>query len=555
MYKYGDLKAHLNTSSSAYQFGKAVYLHQSIPYLPQFSLVWCAYGPSFRKQIMVSTNSTQATNNYVSNQNNEMYTMEQLTTFLTTKPGHFYSIQAGGMSNSYILVKTDQQESLEDVCWNTNRMLHMIRWIVTTEMKEELALGVAQHVNQTSVVWMNSDEKRTLIESIPIPDIHWVWFRKPGYHLTQEIIERASSWIVLNPGSKFHLWTDIPTEADVEDFLKNIHPEWKAQFRAATTIHLLHETNHIIESMLEILDNDETAEGIRLLRAEFASSERQSRVYKTDFFRLFVLWYCGGVYTDFNDLLCLAPIREALAIYGCESPVGVTDLYDLNHASNYFMYCPARNTHWLDILKGMVSHFVYLIRMIRDESMEACVKQGVLKALESCTSPTHISQPISELKAVYSRHELPHIGNEHISDSLWERILFVILVDCVPEPYKGIINTRLDMLKRTRRGKTTPVFQTLKAEEIGELRDIIETKFHVSFHFWWVDYNLRVLMHYTNLPIYCRMRKIPLALLPFGYFVNYSCMLSYVGHIGDGTSYGMDGRKDYYVGNVYKNIP
>jgi hypothetical protein len=26
--------------------------------------------------------------------------------------------------------------------------------------------------------------------------------------------------------------------------------------------------------------------------------------------------------------------------------------------------------------------------------------------------------------------------------------------------------------------------------------------------------------------------------------LTYSCALSWVGHIGDGTSYGMDGRKD-----------
>lgn len=561
MYKYDKLKSHLNASPAAYQFGKAYYIGQTVTNLSQFSLLWCSdFGASFRKQVIVSENSAQSSNNFISNQNAEVYTPDSIQTFITRKAGHFYSIQAGGMSNTHILVKTENHESLEDVCWNTLRMLHEIRWIPSTDMKEMNALGVANHVRNALVTWIGAEERRKRIEAVPAPDIHWVWFRKPGYCLTQEIIERASSWIALNPDSRFHLWTDIPTEEDVSDFLKNIKPDWCARFRTATTIHLANETEHVMESVLQTLGGDgsdsETAEGLRLLRAEFASTERQARVYKTDFFRLFVLWYHGGMYADFNDLLCLGPIREALAIYGCDEPLGVTDLHDLNHASNYFLYSPARNMHWFDIIKDMVKHFVYLIRMVRDAEMEDCVKRGVLAALESCASPIHTPQPVSELQNVYRRHELPYIGNEHIPESLWERILFVILVDCVPEPHKSAINARLDMLKRParRRGVTAPTFQTIGSEAMAELRGIIQERFHASFLFWWVDYNLRVLMHYTNLPIYCRMRQLPLVLLPFGYYFNYCCMMSYVGHIGDGTSYGMDGRKDVHIENVYNEI-
>lgn len=561
MYKYGSLKSHLNSSPSAFNFGKAVYYNQTIPNLMQMSLIWCSdLGASFRKQVTVTETSSQVHNNFICNQNNEVYSPEHIQSFLSRKTGaHFYSVQCGGMSNIYVLVRTEKQESIEDVAWNTLRMLHTIRWIPSTDMNEENKLGIAQHVRNTSVEWVNSEQKRALIESTPDQDIHWVWFRKPGYHLTQEIIERASSWIVLNPGSKFHLWTDIPSEEDVNDFLKNIKPEWLSQFRAATTIHLRDETFATMETVMNAIHCDETAEGLRILRSEFESPERQARVFKTDFCRLFVLWLHGGIYTDFNDLLCLAPIKEAMAIYGLENPLGVTDLYDLNHASNYFMYCPARNDHWMYMMKEMVKHFVYLIRMIRDAEMEECVKRNVLKALDACTSPVHTPLSVSELQTVYRRQELPYIGNEHINDSLWERILYVILVDCAPDPYNSWIRARLDFIKRPQRnrrgGAVNQTFQTLTADQIAEIRAAIESKFHTSFLFWWVDYNLRVLMHYTNLPIYCRMRKIPLCMLPFGYYFNYCCMLSYVGHIGDGTSYGMDGRKDVYIGNFYNAIP
>jgi hypothetical protein len=553
MYKYDKLKAHLNSSPTAYQFGKAVYINQSPDNLLKYSLIWSSdLGMSFRKQVIVSEGSSMVQTNFINNQNNELYSFTQVTNYLTRKPGHFYSILAGGMTNVYILVKTDTYESIDDVCWNTLRMMHKTRWIPSTEVEELFHLNVADHVTNEMVSWMPKKEKMELISSLPDPDVHWVWFRKPGYCLTQEIVERASSWIVLNPGLRFHLWTDIPTLSDVDDFLRNIKPDWLAQFRAATTIHLRDETYGMMETVMKEMECEETREGLNILRAEFESSERQARVFKTDFCRLFVLWLHGGIYADFNDLLCLGPIKEALAIYGTEQPLGVTDLYDLNHASNYFMYCAVRDTHWMYIMKEMIKHFKYLIRMIRDAEIETCVKQAVFKALESCASPTHIPQPVSELQTVYRRNDLPYIGNESISDSLWERILFVILVDCVPQPYKSMIDARLDLLKRQRRRRgPEPTFQTLTAEQIGELKGVIDEAFHTSFLFWWVDYNLRVLMHYTNLPIYCRMRKIPLSMLPFGYFFNYCCMMSYVGHIGDGTSYGMEGRKDVHIANIY----
>lgn len=558
MYKYDKLKTHLNESPSAYHFGKAKYIGTSIPNLYSYALIWCSeYGATFRKNVRCEKSSATMENNFACLQNNETYEMDKLQSFLSRKEGHYFNIQCGGMSNLHVLVKTDAHETIDDVSWNTLRLLHMIRWVPSTDMEEKSSLGVALHALPTRVVWMNRDEIRTVVDKIPDPDIHWVWFRKPGYFLTQEIIERATSWIALNPASKFHLWTDIPTEADVDDFLKNIKPDWCRRFRNATTIHLQHETNHIMETVLQTLETAETAEGMRLLRAEFASAERQSRVYKTDFFRLFVLWYCGGVYADFNDLLCLGPMKEALAIYDIDQPLGVTDLYDLNHASNYFMYCPAKHDGWLNMMKEMVKHFEFLIRLVRDAELEAAIKEAVLKTLDSCMSPNPVSQPVLALQTLYNRHELPYIGNEHISDQLFERLLYVILGDCLPSPHNKVVDERHEYLRRPkkRRGAAAdPVFQTFTAEQIAELRVSIETKFHTSFLFWWVDYNLRVLMHYTNLPIYCRMRKMPLCMLPFGYFFSYLCMLSYVAHIGDGTSYGMDGRKDVYIANYYNPI-
>jgi hypothetical protein len=59
MYKYDKLKAHLNSSPTAYQFGKAVYINQSPDNLLKYSLIWSSdLGMSFRKQVIVSLHTS-----------------------------------------------------------------------------------------------------------------------------------------------------------------------------------------------------------------------------------------------------------------------------------------------------------------------------------------------------------------------------------------------------------------------------------------------------------------------------------------------------------------
>ncbi len=557
MHNYVGLKRASNASPNAHRFGKIRPLGSSIGQIIEYSAIWIAdIGYSFRRAIRVEDRSSQIENEFISNQNGNRYGFDRMMTFLHASPGQFFNIQCGGCSNVQLLVKVPTTTTVDEdlIAWNALRFLHLIGWIAMTGSDVTTVMNIPSALNPIEVKWIDLLAQKALVQAVPTLDVNWVWFRRVGYKLTQEIIERATSWIVVNPDCRFHLWTDIPNQEELDDFLSLLKPDWRERFVSKVTIHMRDETNTIVETVLTELTNSETEESIALLRSEFGCPERQARVYKTDFARLFILYKRGGIYADFNDLLCLAPMRDLMAIYGTDKPLGVTDLADLNHASNYFMYCPTESKTFFEAMKGMVMDVKYLVRMMRDTEMESLVKTYVYKALESCRSPSIGSQDITELHTCFNRQQLPYIGNEAISAALWERILYVILVDCAPAEFKACLDARLTELKkpvRMRNARRPTEFKALTDEEVALISASIEEKYHASFLFWWTDYNLRTLMHFTNLPIYCRMRKIPLSLVPFGYFMSYSCMLSWFGHIGDGTSYGMDGRKDVRVAELY----
>lgn len=559
-------------------FGKLECISKSAcPNISHYSIVWCAdTGASYSHRIDISAGSCSTTPEFTCNQTKRSLHHTALQTKLSETPGHYYSAQLGGSSSSHLLMKLPACETAYDdalVRWNALHFLHKIGWIEYTggSVKKQHVLGVATHVERCLVPWVSAEERAARIAAVPAVDIHWVWFRRAGYRLTQEIVERAYSWIALNPGCRFHLWTDIPTRADVDDFMSAVEHEWRVAFMGAVNIHLRDDTYGVIDDAFKYIEalNPAVRKGMELLRAEFDSLEKQSRVYKTDFVRLFILGIVGGVYADFNDCVCLAPVRDIIALYGYDTPLGISDLYDVNHASNYFMYCPPRgaggsesdgNLYWNNIIADMIEHVPHIIALIRNMDLGVAVRLFVERAIRGLASESVETMDSSELDKLYMRRQLPHCGNENLDVNMWNRFVWVIVGEIASAVGGGElrvkIQPRMEYSKNPGRARgggrhgggagTAASFIVIDNATIDAMLAYIrdDSVYNQLFLFWWTDYNLRVLMHYTNLPIFCRMRNIPLVFAPFGYLLTYSCALSWVGHIGDGTSYGMDGRKD-----------
>lgn len=562
MYKYTEFKAALNASPTSYTFGKSRRIGERLTSVSEYMLAWDAVtGTSYRRALLVQDRSCAVENAFVSLQSSARYTFDETLRRLTATPGTYYAVQCGGSGSTALLLKFPVAIDDTTLSINALHFLHRIGWTPACNESDERPLNLPATLRACRVEWLTPEAIAAAVAAAPagLP-VHWVWFRRAGYRLTQEIIERATSWIAVNPDCTFHLWTDIPTAADVEDFLSNLKPEWRANFLAHTTVHLADETAALIEATLADFTDADTAAGIAALRAEFASPERQARVYKTDFARLFILWTHGGVYCDFNDLLCLAPVRQLFAVYDAARPLGVSDHADLNHATNYFLYSPARNAEWGAILRSMIADVPALVRMIRDTEIAAAVQGATESILAAFTRPEHTPYNVAAIQACFARMQLPYIGNEQIHDALFERMPYIILTDIAPEALKPVFKARLDWIRRPQRiarraaAAAPPAFPTLDAEGLAVMQERLATEFRAQFLFWWTDFNLRTLMHFTNLPIYCRMRKIHLVMIPYGYYLSYACMVSWVGHIGDGTSYGMDGRKDVHAATLYEAV-
>jgi hypothetical protein len=338
--------------------------------------------------------------------------------------------------------------------------------------------------------------------------VHWVWFRKsPTWRLTNEIVARAASWIELNPtfqgfqstelGSTelvdrvknsttftFHLWTSLTDEAELADFIADLTPENRAYFDRIH-VHYRDDFRKTVFDWLAANVNDETQ---RMFELIWNSAESQDIVMKTDYSRNILLAVHGGIYVDFNDLVCLSPIEPVLAAHA-GGFAGCSDAFGTHHFSNYFMYAAAGNAEWNDIVRRCSETASSIYRMIHDDTL------------------------LERAKSVIERL----IAGEDVDD---------------PE----ILNVLYCGLKLLRK----------KQQTVANLRPLVtvaltDKPLDQQWRIWFTESALHKIMHITNLPIFCREQGIHIPFIPFSYFGRYTCLLSFIGHIGDGTSCGQDG--------------
>lgn len=315
--------------------------------------------------------------------------------------------------------------------------------------------------------------------------IHWVWFRKlPTWRLTNEIVTRTASWIALNPDFQFHLWTSLTDEAELADFIADLTPENRAYFDRIN-VHYRDDFRQTVFSWLHENVNADTQQTFELI---WNSTETQDIVMKTDYSRNIILAVHGGIYTDFNDLVCLSPIEPVLAAHA-GGFAGCSDAFGSRHFSNYFMYAAAGNAEWNDIVRRCSETAQSIYRIIHDDAL------------------------LERAKSVIERL----IAGEDVDDP---EILTVL--------YCG-----LKLLRK-------------KQQTVANLRPLVtaaltEKPVDQQWRIWFTESALHKIMHSTNLPIFCREQGIPIPYVPFSYFGRYTCLLSFIGHIGDGTSCGQDG--------------
>jgi hypothetical protein len=362
--------------------------------------------------------------------------------------------------------------------------------------------------------------------------IHWVWFRKPGYRLTEEIVLRAASWVELNPGFRTHLWSSLGGPEELADFLADLSADLRAKyFSGAITVHYHEEFRDAVFSWLA--DNSAGKDVIETFMQVWESSERQDIVMKTDYTRNILLAKYGGIYTDFNDLLCLAPVEPLLQAHA-GACIGVTDNLSANNASNYFMYAGVDCAEWGDIVRRQTATIVDVRAMIYEPGALDIGRQVMLNLLNGQTG---LLPPDSGWRPDWP--DARHITFKHLVFTL---CLAAREITRHQDLYTFINRHSHGRMRDDFIGRAGALLS--RPDIAGILRQVVAGE---AWGRHWrharTDMFLNPIMHRSNLPIYCREQEIPLFLHPHGYLLRYGSLLSYVGHLGDASSYGNEAQR------------
>jgi hypothetical protein len=360
--------------------------------------------------------------------------------------------------------------------------------------------------------------------------LQWVWFRKPGYKLTNEIVERAGSWIVLNPGYTFNLWTNLKDAVELDDFIPELRPENRELF-SKITVHYADEFERVVFDWLS--SEGINKETIDIMRHCWTSTERQDMVMKTDYTRNIILAKFGGMYADFNDCLCLSPIEPVLERHA-GTYLGVSDQIEDSYASNYWIYSTtgSENSDWNTIVKRCLETLPYVKDLIYCPEAFPLAKK-VFDQMKNRQFPDmdeiqcYMDSENAKFKSV-----ITYNANEFI---------LVLTVAATVKDTTGQVREfiRKNLFKHNKKG-----YIANAVNMFSQLDRSIELT-EVDFRYGRADVYLNTIMHNSNLPIFCRQQKIPMDYLPYNYFHTHSNIMSFVGHLGDNTSFGREITKHF----------
>jgi hypothetical protein len=177
--------------------------------------------------------------------------------------------------------------------------------------------------------------------------VHWVWMRIDGRPVDPKIIRRCcASWFPLNPPDEveFHLWTNLKDSDDLASWLSNVSDEDdKRTFLERTTIHYCEETCQQFQG-----HSIDLSEDVRM-------PSSKDLFLMTDVLRLVLLANHGGYYVDFNDTLCMCPLKT---IWSSTHDVmlayeGTRDQREMN---NFFVHASKDSVSFLELLSEIIDN-------------------------------------------------------------------------------------------------------------------------------------------------------------------------------------------------------
>lgn len=398
-----------------------------------------------------------------------------------------------------------------------------------------------------------------LIASIKYPsyltsDLHWVWFRKPGAYVRDVVYKRAQSWIDCNPELSFHLWTNLSGPQEADDFFHNAPKE----FLSRITIHYFDEMCEIAKFYISKHPSDLSFDLYKTILQD--TIHQSSMVLKTDLFRVMLMLERGGWYTDFNDTICLIPLRFLVKQTSSTSTIPRYFGTCFNHdiVNNYLMYITRDDPYCIEKMHSIMNNSIYLYeKMQKNDSMHFFI--DIMKEFTEIALNT---QETSLTKATFHKYDewLHTYRREYLmrinpcintafemSDSELLRIIYAIWKHIAPsESCENWINELKNIVRfnRVRRRdiqwKDRSRTFAFHIEDMKKLRDALHN-LPESFSNWFcseiINVNIGKIMDVTNLGFVCRKDENRVT-IPHCYLYGNCTFLTSILHIGDGTSVG-----------------
>ena len=181
-------------------------------------------------------------------------------------------------------------------------------------------------------------------------------------------MQRAESWIRLNPEMNFILWTDLDDKAELLDFLSQVPAEHAQHFTSGrVTIKYLKDTVEFVMMYLQMHKDKDQIKNLDATRfVDIIKNKDNSRVLiaKTDYLRAMILHHYGGFYVDFNDCECFLPIKFWFnELVDRQQLILPCDTFNESHVSNYFIYVPKGSKIFEDLHLDTLTGFEGIMKV------------------------------------------------------------------------------------------------------------------------------------------------------------------------------------------------
>lgn len=411
--------------------------------------------------------------------------------------------------------------------------------------------------------------------------IHFVWFRKPNFKLPNKIMYRVNSWIYLNPDFKFNLWTDINDARELNDFISELDDHNKQIFVDKINVIYKNDVLNFVNEFIELHKNELSEFESETFISLFNENTKHAIIFKTDLLRNMIIVHCGGIYADFNDTVCFYPMKYILPNYKNNFLVGV-DYNDYMTISNYFLYCDKLNARFLKYTIKTLNIFKHVYNATISIDLFYFYKNIAKRILDKLVLDRKFvlndffSIGINNIDTLFqdlsTQEKNPFYKDiQALPDSI-KMLPFLHFIEEfarlhpeyeitneTTELFKKILrNSQINFINKTYRVKNRRKFKEITvlhtdAQTVdykNKYEEMCETKEFANYHYHnLIHYILRTVMNYTNIPYIIRkFYDDDFCIAPYNYFFRYINYITLMGHLGDGTSYGID--KNYSISPI-----